>query len=85
MKERKKTKITSGLDHLSLNSADKLFFENRIEREWLSTKEAAHYLRVSQDALRIMVHRDKIPAYKLGSRLRFRVADCQALFEPKGV
>ena len=32
------------------------FFENRIEREWLSTEEAAHFLSVSSNALRIMVY-----------------------------
>ena len=59
-------------------------FENRIEREWLSTEEAAHYFSLSPNALRIMVHRGQITAYKLGRRLRFRVKDCQALFLRKG-
>jgi excisionase family DNA binding protein len=59
-------------------------FENRIERKWLSTEEAAHFLSVSANALRIMVHRDQIPAYKFGRRLRFSVRDCQALFRKKG-
>ncbi len=60
-------------------------FENRIEREWLSTKDAAHFLRVSENALRIMVHRDQIKVYKFGARLRFTLADCLALLQPKGV
>jgi excisionase family DNA binding protein len=60
------------------------FFENQIKREWLSTKEAAHFLSVSENALRIMVHRDQIPRFKLGRRLRFRLSDCRALFERKG-
>ena len=59
-------------------------FENRIEREWLNTEEAAHFLSVSTNALRIMVHRGQIQAYKFGRRLRFRLGDCQALFERKG-
>lgn len=59
-------------------------FENRREREWLTTKEAAHFLAVSPNALRIMVHRDQIQTYRLGRRLRFRLKDCQALFLKKG-
>lgn len=59
-------------------------FENRIEREWLSTEEAAHFLSVSSNALRIMVHRGQIDVYKLGRRLRFSVRDCQALFKKNG-
>ena len=66
-----------GLEH-------KLFFENRIKREWLSTEEAAFFLSVTENAIRIMVHRGQIVSYKFGRRLRFRVQDCQALFQQKG-
>lgn len=62
----------------------KLIFENQVEREWLTTKEAAYFLGVSENALRIMVHRDQISVYKFGRRLRFRYRDCQALFLKKG-
>lgn len=59
-------------------------FENRAQREWLSTEEAALFLSISANALRIMVHRDQITAFKLGRRLRFRVQDCRQLFLKKG-
>ena len=59
-------------------------FENRINCEWLSTNEAARYLSISANALRIMVFRNQIKTYKLGKRLRFRADDCQALFKQKG-
>ena len=59
-------------------------FENRIEREWLSTEEAAHFLCLSPNALRIMVHRGQVQVFKVGRRLRFRMKDCQALFVKKG-
>jgi excisionase family DNA binding protein len=65
--------------------AGNLFFENRVEREWLSTKEAAHFLRLSENALRIMVHRNQIRFHKFGRRLRFQLSDCQALFQKGGV
>ncbi len=60
------------------------FFENRIERKWLSTEEAAYFLRLSSNAVRIMVNRGQIRYHKLGRRLRFTVEDCLALFERKG-
>jgi excisionase family DNA binding protein len=68
----------------AVTSNTQRLFENRNACEWLSTKEAAHYLRLSENALRIQVHRDKIPALKFGSRLRFRLIDLEALFERKG-
>lgn len=49
------------------------------KQKWLSTKEAAYYLRISPNALRIMVHRDKVKAYKLGNRLRFLDKDIETL------
>ncbi len=66
------------------NESCSKFFDNRIAREWLSTEEAAHFLSVSPNALRIMVHRDQITAYKFGRRLRFRLTDCRLLFLKKG-
>jgi excisionase family DNA binding protein len=70
------------------NENNKLLFENQVEREWLTTKEAAHFLGLSENALRIMVHRNQIQVYKFGGksarRLRFRIRDCQALFLKKG-
>ncbi len=66
------------------SGARSLIFENRTQREWLSTEEAAHFLCLSPNALRIMVHRGQIQVFKLGRRLRFRVKDCQALFVKKG-
>lgn len=61
------------------------FFENRIQSEWLSTKEAAHLLSLSENALRIMVHRGQIKVHHFRRRLRFRKSDCLALFERKRV
>ncbi len=59
------------------------FFENRVESEWLTTREAARYLGVSTNALRIMVFREKLRAYKLGSRLRFLVGDLRSVLTKK--
>lgn len=44
---------------------------NEVESEWLTTKEAAEYLRVTVGALRVMAHRGLIPYYKFARRNRF--------------
>lgn len=70
--------------NLAYINSEKLLFENRTEREWLTTQEAADFLSISPNALRIMVHREQIPVYKFGRRLRFKRGDCRALFQRKG-
>lgn len=60
------------------------FFENRIVCEWLSTKEAATYLGITPNALRILVCRGKVRSYKLGCRLKFRFKDLRNLLSLKG-
>ena len=59
-------------------------FDNRNSKEWQTTNEAARFLGVTPNALRIMVYRNQVPTYKFGRRLRFRLRDCQALFIRKG-
>lgn len=66
--------LLSGLD-----KSESQFFENRIVCEWLSSKEAAYYLGISENAIRIMVCRGQIKFSKLGRRLRFRLRDLQSL------
>ncbi len=68
-----KFKTLNDVEHGSHESA--LFFENQIVIEWLSTFEAAKYLSISENALRICVHRGQIEAHKFGRRLRFRLSD----------
>ncbi|MBT3235085.1 MAG: helix-turn-helix domain-containing protein [Bdellovibrionales bacterium] len=64
------------------NSA--MLFEIRIWDEWLSTKEAARFLSTTPNAIRIMVCRGKIEAFKLGRRLRFKISDLRDLLLNKG-
>ena len=61
-----------------------MLFENRMRREWLTTKEAAQYLLISENALRIMVHRNQVQVARFGRRLRFRLEDCRLLVLTKG-
>lgn len=56
------------------------FFENQGIRKpkisldsvrWLTSEEAAQYLRVSISSLKTMIYRGQVRAYKLGNRNRF--------------
>ena len=69
------------MENYAINGGETLIFENL---NFLSTKEAASVLGLSENALRIMVYRGQIPVYKFGRRLRFRKTDCLALFQRKG-
>lgn len=60
-------------------------FDIRIAGKWLSTKEAASYLGITPNALRILVHRGKVKAHKLGARLRFRVRDLKSSLQSREV
>ena len=55
------------------------------EQKWFSTKEAACCLRISPNALRILVHRGRVKSYNLGSRLRFRINDLESSLQQKEI
>jgi len=59
------------------------FFEIADEG-WLNSSDVAEYLSVTANAVRIMVCRGILPAYKMRGRLRFRKKDCAALIQKKG-
>lgn len=64
---------------IRLNKNDNLLFENRIATEsvslmslnWMTTKEAALYLRVSVGSIKNMVYRGMLSPRKLGRLNRF--------------
>lgn len=58
-------------------------FDNRVAKKWLNTKQAAEFLAVTPNALRIMVCRKQIRASKLRGRLRFQISDCELLLLQK--
>ncbi len=67
---------------LSNENSTSLF---EISREgWMSTNDVARFLSVSPNAVRIMVCRGLIPAFRLRGRLRFRKVDCLALLKKNG-
>lgn len=77
--QKEKSEITDSNQNVSheMCSTD-LFFEKLI---WLSTEEAARYLRKSANAIRILVHRKVLRARKFRRRLYFRREELDALIE----
>lgn len=71
------------------NHPPKLFknlINDKIEDEkvkWFDTDEAADFLRITPNALRILVHRAKVKSYKLGRRLRFKQCDLVSALQLK--
>jgi len=63
--------------------ANELLFDNGSFHGWIATAQAAAYLKISPNALRIMVHRGKVKTHKLGSRLRFQVQDLRSCLSKK--
>lgn len=55
-----------------------------ITNSWLSTNDVAKILSISPNAVRILVCRGRLTAYKLGRHLRFRKKDCSALVQKTG-
>jgi excisionase family DNA binding protein len=65
------------------NFYNKAFLKNKGEcNDWLTTKEAAQHLRISENNLRVKVHRGEVHiSGKLGNRLRFRRSELDRLLE----
>jgi len=77
-------------EHSQRGTPPGVFFHNRIKDEiadenekWLNTDEAAYYLNITSNALRILVHRAKVRTYKLGNRLRFKKSDLFSVLQLK--
>jgi excisionase family DNA binding protein len=66
-----------------LKGSETPLFDNQISCEWFGIAKAAAYLDMTPNALRIMVHRGKVKAYKLGRRLRFKLTDLRSALERK--
>ena len=52
-----------------------------MEKVWMTTEEAASYLRISAPTLRNLTSNGKIPVYKLGRRNRYLKSDLDKLLE----
>jgi hypothetical protein len=67
---------------LKSNKRSASLFENF--DSWLSTKDVAKLLALSPNAVRIMVCRRLLPAFRMNGRLRFRKSDCVSLLSHNG-
>jgi len=62
--------------------SDQMIFDRL---KWMTSKEAAVYLRISVGSLRNLVYRKQIRTHYLGNRLRFLRSDLdQLIFSHKG-
>lgn len=59
-----------------------MLFDNLI---WLGTKEAASYLRMTANALRIAVCRGQVKAHKWRRKLYFKKRDLERLLETSNI
>jgi len=50
--------------------------------KWMTSKEAAFYLRVSVGEIRNMVYRNQIKCFRLNNRLRFLRSDLDQVLKP---
>lgn len=77
--QKEKSEKTGSNQSVSHEMCDSdLLFENLI---WMTTEEAARYLRKSANALRILVHRKILRARKFRRRLYFKREELDALLE----
>jgi len=60
------------------NQNSALFFE---KLKWITTKEAAEYLRLSVGQIRNMVWRGQLTSYRLNNRLRFLKSDLDKIMK----
>lgn len=58
---------------------------NDEKKPYLTIEEAAKYLRVSEAAIRVRVHRGQMTAYKPGRRLLFNKKELDRLLEKSRV
>jgi excisionase family DNA binding protein len=54
------------------------------EDPWVSARSLGSVIDLKPAAIRQMVHRRELPAYKIGSRLRFRLSDVLRIARPTG-
>ena len=77
-------KISSEKALNDITSREQLFFDKNAK--WLTAQEAASYLRLpSVGMIRYLVCERRIPFYKLGRSLRFKVCDLDAILESSKV
>lgn len=75
--------LVSGCDENEKFKSQAGFFDMKLE--WLTSREAALFLRVSVGQLRNMVWRRQVKFYKLGRKLRFSRRDIEKLLRPAGM
>lgn len=67
-------------------SESRKFFENQADIRWLTTKEAAEFLRISSKSLLNLTSNGRVRYYKFGRSNRFLLRDLHQLLlgQPRG-
>lgn len=56
-----------------------------MEAKTLTVQEVADYLRVSRQTVYTMIRANKIPHFRVGNKVRFKLSDIEALTNTKPV
>ncbi len=82
-KEEKNKNNRSEIQHEVGSDLDRKFIEKKIvSTNWLTTKEAAEYLRTSPNQIRNWVYQGKVKHYKLFNKsLRFKLNELDLLHQ----
>lgn len=67
------------IDNNSKTNYDRGFSSLKTEEEWLTTKEAATYLKISVETLWNLSSNGQVPYHKFGRRNRYALADLRRL------
>lgn len=70
--------MSSATDNADANTSERLFDKLK----WMTSSEAAFYLRISVGQIRNMVWRGQLTCYRLQNRLRFLRGDLDRLLKP---
>ncbi|MEZ4814401.1 MAG: helix-turn-helix domain-containing protein [Bdellovibrionota bacterium] len=73
--------VNSEVDNIEAKSSNKKL-DVIFDSKWMTSEEAANYLRVSVGQLRNLVYAAKVKSYRFGHRLRFLRTDLDSLLKP---
>ena len=59
--------------------SEQLLFDNRIV--WLTVKDAARYLRRSENAIRLLIYKGTLCSYRLDSKVYLKKSEIDSLLE----
>ena len=85
-REEKQNEESGESNENEVESEGSKFFENQVEIRWLTTKEAASFLRISTKSLLNLTSNGRVRYYKFGRSNRFLLSELHLLLlgQPRG-